>query len=347
MSSIFLATHPRSMSTALERSFMTREDIVCAHEPFGDPFYFGPERLSDRYPEKKRVQSPYAGTTYADVYDELRSMAYEAEKENKRVFIKDMISYLMPEDATGNESNVAVAKSFGSDVRNSTPSDTSITVLPSDILNSFQYVFLIRAPHLAVPSYYKRCIPPDSEKTGFDHYRPQEAGYRQLRILYDHLVKLGKRPLVVDATDIIADPEQVLKQMCESVDLPFDQSMLSWDENSPKVVKAFEKWNGWHDDCLKSTGFNNKSRTNGATNGHTNGSTNGSTNGHANGHAKEVSNGHANGHASNDDFVVDFADWEKQWAAKFDQDGVDTIRATVNEYLDDYLHLRKHKLTLV
>ena len=71
---IFVATHPRACSTAFERVFMTRDDILhCVHEPFGDAFYFGPERLSERYAddEEARKKSGFADVTYKDVMDQI------------------------------------------------------------------------------------------------------------------------------------------------------------------------------------------------------------------------------------------------------------------------------------
>jgi len=59
---------------------MTRPDILnCIHEPFGDAFYFGPERLSDRYAddEKTRVESGFGDVRFRDVVDSLMS---EVEK---------------------------------------------------------------------------------------------------------------------------------------------------------------------------------------------------------------------------------------------------------------------------
>jgi hypothetical protein len=46
-----------------------RENLSCVHEPFGDAFYYGPERLSERYENdpEGREQSGFANTTYADV----------------------------------------------------------------------------------------------------------------------------------------------------------------------------------------------------------------------------------------------------------------------------------------
>ena len=42
---VFLWSHVRSISTAFERAFIQREDYITFHEPFGEPCYFGPERI--------------------------------------------------------------------------------------------------------------------------------------------------------------------------------------------------------------------------------------------------------------------------------------------------------------
>jgi hypothetical protein len=71
---VFVATHPRACSTAFERVFITRRDILnCVHEPFGDSYYYGPERLGERYEkdEAARKASGFANTTYKDVMDTL------------------------------------------------------------------------------------------------------------------------------------------------------------------------------------------------------------------------------------------------------------------------------------
>jgi hypothetical protein len=57
---------------------MTRRDILhCVHEPFGDAFYFGPERLSERYEkdEEARKASGFADVTYNDVMNRLLNPA--------------------------------------------------------------------------------------------------------------------------------------------------------------------------------------------------------------------------------------------------------------------------------
>lgn len=49
---------------------MTRPDALnCVHEPFGDAFYYGPERMSTRYEnnEAARKNSGYSEVKYGDV----------------------------------------------------------------------------------------------------------------------------------------------------------------------------------------------------------------------------------------------------------------------------------------
>lgn len=53
---------------------MTRRDTLkCIHEPFGDAFYYGPERLSERYENdvQTRVESGFSASTFQTVLDRL------------------------------------------------------------------------------------------------------------------------------------------------------------------------------------------------------------------------------------------------------------------------------------
>lgn len=57
---------------------MTRRDTLhCVHEPFGDAFYYGPERLSERFAddEEARLKSGFSDVTYQDVIDALQKDA--------------------------------------------------------------------------------------------------------------------------------------------------------------------------------------------------------------------------------------------------------------------------------
>ncbi|KAF3193986.1 hypothetical protein TWF225_008170 [Orbilia oligospora] len=278
---IFVATHPRSCSTAFERVFMTREkDLCCLHEPFGDAFYYGPERLSSRYEGDHndaiddRENSGFHEATYNSVLEGIE----RSGKEEKRVFIKDMACYLVPPSDHPTFDKAVLASSV-------TPSATyhgngvstpvkNPTVLPLSILKRFQFAFLIRNPRKAVPSYYRCCIPPLNEMTGFKYFMPNEAGYRELRVLFEYLLKekVIKHPssqaangetngehsvynnvCVIDADDLLDNPKGIIEKFCEMTGLEFDEKMLEWGAH--EGCENFDKWKGFHEDAIGSSGL--------------------------------------------------------------------------------------------
>ncbi|PGH12028.1 hypothetical protein AJ79_04537 [Helicocarpus griseus UAMH5409] len=216
---IFVATHPRACSTAFERVFMTCQDTLqCVHEPFGDAFYFGPERLSKRYEddEQARVESGFAQSTYKTIFDRLEREA----SEGKRLFIKDIIHYLVPPN--GKPASIApsllkIKHGVGTENRNGNgvdplnimaldssskaskkapyPYDTPAevdnpTVVPAAMLAKFHFTFLIRDPHYSIPSYYRCTIPPLDEVTGFYEFYESESGYDEVRRVFEYLRKI-------------------------------------------------------------------------------------------------------------------------------------------------------------
>ena len=124
--------------------------------------------------------------------------------------------------------------------------------------------------------------------TGFYDFYPNEAGYDELRRFAEYLQRTGQvgpdvagvahsdsdgastasdssdsaaasednkaEICVVDADDLLDDPEGIIKAYCKSVGMSYSPAMLNWD-NEPdqtKAEKAFEKWKGFHDDALDS-----------------------------------------------------------------------------------------------
>jgi len=232
-------THHRSCSTALLRAFMTRTDLQCVHEPFGESYYFGRERLAQRYSEKECSESQYKDSTYRKDLDSL------LEQNRKcRIFAKDMALYLIPPHGAA-----AIARSFGEAQEPGNP-----TVIPLEELRKFKHIFLIRTPLKAIPSYVRCTVPPLSERTGFHYFRQDEAGYRELLMLVRFLQESGiePSPCVLDAEDLLYDPETCIRGLCNEIQLPYSDSMLSWEKDDGKI---FDKWKGFHDDAKDSTGF--------------------------------------------------------------------------------------------
>lgn len=155
------------------------------------------------------------------------------------------------------------------------------TVMPTDMLRGFHWTFLIRHPRKSIPSYYRCTIPPLDDVTGFHQFMPSEAGYDELRRLFDYLLSQGiigparageTTPVdealngddnvgsncsitVVDADDLLVNPETILKVYAKEVGIDYRPSMLEWsdDENQQHAAKAFEKWYGFHHDAIESS----------------------------------------------------------------------------------------------
>lgn len=151
------------------------------------------------------------------------------------------------------------------------------TVIPAALLSTYHFAFLIRHPKFSIPSYYRCTIPPLDKLTGFYNFRPDEAGYNELRRLFDYLRSEGqigpKRAgepnnashssssndgveiCVIDADDMLDNPSGVIEAFCKSTGIEYDPQMLAWDsaEDQAAATEAFEKWRGFHEDALDST----------------------------------------------------------------------------------------------
>ena len=61
-----------------------RKSLQTIHEPFGDAFYYGPERMGPRFEndDKAREESGFANSTFKTILDRIESEAVEV-----RVFL--------------------------------------------------------------------------------------------------------------------------------------------------------------------------------------------------------------------------------------------------------------------
>lgn len=114
---------------------------------------------------------------------------------------------------------------------------------------------------------------------GWTYFDPSEAGYLELRQLFDFVRErgiIGPRVAsssnsgttngvygatsnghveicVVDADDMLDDPYGIIAAYCKSVGIPFSESMLKWSEEDQHRAKLqFEGWKGFHEDAILS-----------------------------------------------------------------------------------------------
>jgi hypothetical protein len=158
------------------------------------------------------------------------------------------------------------------------PEPGNPTVVPVEILKQFHFTFLIRHPRHSIPSYHRCTIPPLDNVTGFYNFMPAEAGYDELRRVFDFLRKeklvgpaLARKGeeckgdevsiTVIDADDLLDNPEGIISAYCKEVGIDYDPKMLIWDteEDHQRARDAFEKWRGFHDDAINSTSLKPRS----------------------------------------------------------------------------------------
>lgn len=154
------------------------------------------------------------------------------------------------------------------------------TVVPAEILKQFHFTFLIRHPRHSIPSYWRCTIPPLDTITGFYNFMPSEAGYAELRRVFDFLrqqnqigpacagqyetLKDGEVSItVIDADDLLDDPESIIQAYCKEVGIDYKPEMLNWDteDDHQRARDAFQKWKGFHNDAINSTSLKPRSAT--------------------------------------------------------------------------------------
>lgn len=102
-------------------------------------------------------------------------------------------------------------------------------------------IHLIRHPARVIASYAAKREDP----------RLDDIGYVQQKAVFDLL-----GGVVIDSFDIRADPEGMLRKLCNTIDLPFDPAMLSWPAGPRAEDGVWAKH--WYGAVHQSTGFAGK-----------------------------------------------------------------------------------------
>ncbi|MEM9884581.1 MAG: hypothetical protein AAF849_01730 [Bacteroidota bacterium] len=118
-----------------------------------------------------------------------------------------------------------------------------LMALDWSFLAKMENVLLIRDPRLIIHSYAK-VIPNPSM---------QDVGVRQQFELMQHLLKISKLNAVVDANILLRNPKNILKKLCECLQIPFQSAMLNWKAGKRAEDGIWAKY--WYKNVHQSTGF--------------------------------------------------------------------------------------------
>ena len=115
--------------------------------------------------------------------------------------------------------------------------------LKEDFLADMEHVLLIRDPQRIIASYAKVIPNP----------KMHDVGIQMQYELFHKLSTIGKVAAVVDAKRLLLNPKKVLTQLCEQLDLPFDDKMLQWEKGPRPEDGCWAKY--WYKNVHNSTGF--------------------------------------------------------------------------------------------
>ncbi len=113
-----------------------------------------------------------------------------------------------------------------------------------DWLDALSNCFLIREPGAVVASFTVQR--PDAALW--------ELGFEQQARLFEHACdRLGHAPPVIDAGDVLKDPEGILRALCARLDIPFSPRMLRWPAGPRTSDGVWSPY--WYAAVERSTGF--------------------------------------------------------------------------------------------
>ena len=102
-----------------------------------------------------------------------------------------------------------------------------------------KHFFLIREPVRVIASYVRARA----------EFEIEDLGVLAQRRLWEDL----GRPPVIDSSDILRNPAQMLEKLCRAIDIPWETDMLSWEAGLRPEDGAWAPF--WYHSVHNSTGF--------------------------------------------------------------------------------------------
>lgn len=104
-------------------------------------------------------------------------------------------------------------------------------------------VLLIRHPKKLIASFSKVISNPTLN----------DIGIKKESELFLFLKKNGRTPIVIDSDELLKDPEMYLRKLCDHLEIPFSEKMLSWEKGGIPEDGIWAKH--WYANVHNSEGF--------------------------------------------------------------------------------------------
>ncbi len=185
---------PRTLSSVFCKSIAEVEHSMIFFEYYIAAMHCGPEQ---------EIPHPVMGRIVSDPLFSYKYVKEELEKdiEEKQVyFVKDMA--------------YALGGNFDR--------------LPE----GYQHTFLIRHPAHVFKSHEILLL--RIGMPSLQSFLPQGFAFKEIYELYEYVTKeLKQKAVIIDADDLKANPEGIMRAYCEETGIPFQKSMLSWKPEVP------------------------------------------------------------------------------------------------------------------
>ena len=206
---------PRNISTAMMRAWENRADTSVIDEPF---YAFYLARTGKAHPGAKEIiacgESDWRKVVRQLTGESIAGIAGRGREDNREIsYQKQMTHHLLPE-------------------------------VSRDCLLRVTNCFLIRDPADVIASYLKKNDEPQLEDLGF---------VQQLEIFNFIRERSERVPPVIDAKDVLQNPERTLRLLCDAVGVEFDPAMLSWPAGRRASDGIWAKY--WYAEVERSTSF--------------------------------------------------------------------------------------------
>jgi hypothetical protein len=224
------------------RLFESHPDLSVTSYTFYEAFFSGPEHLSRKSPGGQNEEA-----TYQNRFNRLQKFIADAEAAGKIPFIKEHLYFITdPQVIAANIICLPNGTPYVPNARPTIQDGTSApeksialpanpTVLSNDFLKTLSPVILIRHPAKIIPSFY-RVSKATHGIMVFDEDFPVYASLRWPRLIFDwyeeyySISKIGQRPIVIDAGDLINDSRNIAEKLCVVTGLDPKYVQYSWAE---------------------------------------------------------------------------------------------------------------------
>lgn len=125
-----------------------------------------------------------------------------------------------------------------------------IELMNESFLDDLVNIFFIRNPRQIIASYAQV----------IDHPTIRDIGIEYQYHLFNRLKSRNKQPLVLDSGLLMENPRKVLERLCDEINIPFSEKMLSWAQGAKPYDGVWAKY--WYDNVHQSTGFDKPSTSN-------------------------------------------------------------------------------------